>query len=66
MQTSFGKDFFAAAGKLKNANDLLAVNAFIQKFNSNPANPGISLERVDAFRWRIPRDLQRGIHRNRA
>lgn len=70
MQLAFGKDFFKQVNKLRNLADQSAVNACIQKFQDNPANPGISLERVDRSRdpnvWaaRANRDVRIIIHKS--
>jgi hypothetical protein len=70
MQLGFGKNFFKQLNKLKNAADMGAVTGCIQKFQQNPANPGVSLERIDGAKdpdiWsaRANQDIRIILHKS--
>lgn len=58
MSVQFGTEFFAAIGRLV-AREQAACVEFVAKFTDNPANPGLSLERIGTL-WsaRVTQELR--------
>lgn len=68
MAVMFADTFFLSVGKLEPRDQARAIE-FVNRFQSNPANPGASLERLtgrsrDLWSGRITRDLRCIIHQD--